>query len=122
MSAVRAHLRQVLADAGLIPLSATGVPMKTMSSDLIPHIRAKFPRRQIAFGVHDRETDGFSVLTVVVKDEPGHAPLPWQLAWGTHDEMARNADVLNDAMGLTLMQAHLYVASSMFGAGDRRRS
>lgn len=96
--------------------------MKELSIDMIPAIRAKFPGKQIAFWVHDIDAFSFAVLTVCVKDEPGHSPLPWQLANGSHAEMARHAEHLNDVgLGLTFAQAHAYVSSTMQGkqAADR---
>jgi hypothetical protein len=78
-------------------------------------IKAKFPNKDIAFtAVQSPKGDDFYVLAVVVKDEQGYSPLPWQLARGTEKEMRDHADGLNDlGLHLTRDQAMMFIASSM---------
>lgn len=92
-----------------------------MSHKLIDDVAArvmidKYKGKDIAFvSAKLRPDDPMHVLAIVVKDEDGYEPLPWQLAWAFHAPvMERHADDLNDRLlHLTQMQVAHFVASSM---------
>lgn len=59
------------------------------------------------------------VLSVIEKDEAGHFPLSVDWACGYRRDMALLAQALNDKLGLTHVQAALYIASSMVRERNR---
>lgn len=87
---------------------------KLLHPDVVPVIKRKFPGKDIAFAPSSHGT--FWSLSVVVKDEPGHTPLPHQIVHGSADIMHQHAEHLNDRyLHLTKDQAAAYIASSMKG-------
>jgi hypothetical protein len=81
---------------------------------VMPAIRDRFGDH-IAFAPSLDETGEFWVLSIVKKDEPGHWPLPYWACMGTEEFVAHAADLANDELGLTRLQAAAWVASSMRG-------
>jgi hypothetical protein len=61
-------------------------------------------------------------LSIVEEENPGHSPVTEDIAYGTHAEMHRLADLLNrQHLGLTPHQTAIIVASSMYSTGKAGR-